>query len=103
MVWLLHVQGKLFAFVLDLSADRPVRRLLLGGVSLCEIANLPVAVGPLSARADASTSCPATTPCVSPFTPRHTVGVVMSRYLAPVGFALAACWVAVLFYLVGSH
>jgi len=27
----------------------------------------------------------------------------MSRYLAPVGFALAACWVAVLFYLVGAH
>jgi len=27
----------------------------------------------------------------------------MSRYLAPVGFTLAACWVAVLFYLVGAH
>jgi hypothetical protein len=25
----------------------------------------------------------------------------MSRFFAPLGFTLAACWVAVLFYLVG--
>jgi hypothetical protein len=27
----------------------------------------------------------------------------MSRFVAPIGFTLAACWVAVLFYLVGVH
>jgi len=27
----------------------------------------------------------------------------MSRYIAPLGFTLAAMWVAVLFYLVGAH
>jgi hypothetical protein len=28
---------------------------------------------------------------------------LMSRYLAPLGFTLAAGWVGVLFYLLGSH
>jgi len=27
----------------------------------------------------------------------------MSRYAAPLGFTLAAAWVAVLFYLIGTH
>jgi len=27
----------------------------------------------------------------------------MSRYIAPIGFALVTCWVITLFYLVGVH
>jgi len=27
----------------------------------------------------------------------------MSRYIAPIGFALVACWVITLFYLIGAH
>jgi len=27
----------------------------------------------------------------------------MSRYIAPIGFALVTCWVITLFYLIGAH
>jgi hypothetical protein len=78
-----------------------------GRCSLCEIAILPVVVGPLSApvpRADPQFILPGyDAVCIALFIRGTPVGVVMSRYLAPVGFALAATWVAVLFYLVGAH
>ncbi|MET7471727.1 hypothetical protein ACFYON_01405 [Micromonospora sp. NPDC005686] len=49
-----------------------------------------------------TTSCayaPAPTARTGPLSPRSTP---MSRYVAPLGFTLAAVWVAVLFVLVGG-
>ncbi|MDG4796768.1 hypothetical protein [Micromonospora sp. WMMD1082] len=48
---------------------------------------------------------PVPPPAVRPAPGRRvaTVGAVMSRYVAPLGFTLAAVWVAVLFVLASAN
>ncbi|NGM14370.1 hypothetical protein O3597_06575 [Verrucosispora sp. WMMA2044] len=49
----------------------------------------------------ASRSTPLAVPRPARAASRH-VGAVMSRYVAPLGFTLAAVWVAVLFFLASA-